>query len=196
MCEEHLLFRKLCHRKEENNTSVPNSVFGTDFGTLHWKNIRTYEKIREDSRRGRIVETRINTGFEKSWEDTRGYEKVIKILFVCHGSIWLNGQKPSIYAGLRLLGQDFYQRFINIRIESFSMRQITEYILVKPGAYLWIHCEWEVSAFFIASRQITYASGRPYLTVQFRQKRIKSDKTALETGNDMLYSIDAVTSFF
>jgi hypothetical protein len=27
-------------------------------------------------------------------------------------------------------------------------------------------------------------------------KKIKSDKTALETGNDMLYSIDAVTSFF
>jgi hypothetical protein len=45
-----------------------------------------------------------------------------------------------------------------------------------------------------ASKQTTYASGRPYLTVQFRQK--KSDKTALETGNDMLYSIDAVTSFF
>ena len=27
-------------------------------------------------------------------------------------------------------------------------------------------------------------------------KITKSDKTALETGNDMLYSIDAVTSFF
>ena len=27
-------------------------------------------------------------------------------------------------------------------------------------------------------------------------KKIKSDKTALETGNDILYSIDAVTSFF
>ena len=27
-------------------------------------------------------------------------------------------------------------------------------------------------------------------------KRIKSDKNAFETGNDMLYSIDAVTSFF
>jgi hypothetical protein len=53
-----------------------------------------------------------------------------------------------------------------------------------------------VSAYFIASKQTTYASGRPYLTVQFRQKRIKSDKTALETGNDMLYSIDAVTLFF
>lgn len=27
-------------------------------------------------------------------------------------------------------------------------------------------------------------------------KRMKSDKTALEAGNVMLYSIDAVTSFF
>ena len=27
-----------------------------------------------------------------------------------------------------------------------------------------------VSAFFVASRQTTYASGRPYLIVQFRQK--------------------------
>lgn len=41
------------------------------------------------------------------------------ILFVCHGSIWLNGQKPSIYAGFRPPGQDFYQRFINIRKRAF-----------------------------------------------------------------------------
>ena len=61
---------------------------------------------------------------------------MIKVLFICHGSIGRKGQKPSVYAGFRALRQDFYQCFINIRIESFSMRQITEYILVKPGVYL------------------------------------------------------------
>ena len=79
-------------------------------------------------------------------------------------------KNPVFMPGPGLPGQDFYQRFINIRIESFSMRQTTEYILAKPGAYRWIQCEWEVSAYFIASKQTTYASGRPYLAVQFRQK--------------------------
>ena len=48
-----------------------------------------------------------------------GLMRRISILFVCHGSIWLNGQKPSIYAGFRPPGQDFYQRFINIRKRAF-----------------------------------------------------------------------------
>ena len=56
---------ELCHGEEEDITVSQLLKIGTDFGTLHLKNIRTYEKIREDSRRGRIAETRINTGFEK-----------------------------------------------------------------------------------------------------------------------------------
>ena len=45
--------------------------------------------------------------------------EMIRVLFICHGSIWLNGQKPSIYAGFRPPGEDFYQRFINIRKRAF-----------------------------------------------------------------------------
>ena len=104
------------------------------------------------------------------WTTQGNIIEMIKVLFICRGSIWRKGQNPSVYAALRAPGQDFYQRFINIRIESFSMRQITEYILVKPGAYLWIHREWGVGVFF-ASTQTTYESGRPYLAVQFCQKK-------------------------
>ena len=67
-------------RKNGHEYSVSQiEYFGTDFGTLDRENLRNYKKLRESGKLKNPLDTRQN-------DIIRSYKKLIKVLFVCHGS--------------------------------------------------------------------------------------------------------------